>query len=67
MAITKKDTDIIWQLITTAQYAAWLEGHKAGDEGAERTRNPYPRPTNKELTGELYLLMRGLANGNARK
>jgi hypothetical protein len=60
MAITKKDTALIWQLITDAQHTAWLEGQKTGDNGGAKDLNPYPRVGDTQEVMKLYRLMRGI-------
>ena len=62
MAITKKDTALIWELITAAQHTAWIEGHAMGEDGGERNRNPYPLPLDADNTLALYRLMKGQTN-----
>lgn len=59
MAITKKETALVWELITNAQHTAWIEGFAMGEDGGEKRRNPYPMSGDKDSVMELYRLMKG--------
>ena len=60
MAITKKETKLIWQLLTDAQHVAWIEGWAMGEAGGVKSRNPYPRTDDIDGVMKLYRLLRGI-------
>lgn len=62
MAITKKETALIWELISNAQHLAWIEGFAMGEDGGEKTRNPYPLTGEKDSIMSLYRTLRGVSN-----
>ena len=62
MAITKKETALLWELLTNAQHTAWIEGFAIGEDGGEKRRNPYPVQSTPESVMDLYRLLKGASN-----
>lgn len=57
--LTKSDIKTIMELSELACYHAWNHGHKAGDEGAQRARNPFT-PSAQASENLITLLSKAL-------